>query len=77
MESLIDFMRIIGEHVEPTHQVHICRDAADDYLLALAIEAHANYLVTGDQDLLVLHNIGDCQIVDVVAFEHKISRTRL
>lgn len=44
--------------------------------LALAIEAHANYLVTGDQDLLVLHNIGDCQIVDVVAFEHKISRTR-
>ncbi len=30
-----------------------CRDPDDDYLLALAVDRHA-YLITGDQDLLVL-----------------------
>ena len=69
VESLIEFMQIIGESFEPTQDVKLCRDEADDYLLALAIEAHAHYLVTGDQDLLVLHGIGTCRIVDAVTFE--------
>ncbi|MCR5140800.1 MAG: putative toxin-antitoxin system toxin component, PIN family [Bacteroidaceae bacterium] len=63
VESLIDFMQIIGEAFKPTQQVRLCRDAADDYLLALAIEARAHYLVTGDQDLLELKKnkyLSDC-----------------
>ena len=44
VESLIEFMQLIGEVFEPQQQVAICRDEADDYLLALAIEAKANYL---------------------------------
>lgn len=32
----------------------ICRDAKDDYLLALLQHSKANFLVTGDNDLLVL-----------------------
>ena len=44
----------------------------DDYLLALAIEAHAHYLVTGDQDLLVLQEIGTCRIIDAATFERTI-----
>jgi len=72
VESLIEFMQIIGESFEPTQDVKLCRDEADDYLLALAIEAHAHYLVTGDQDLLVLHEIGTCRIVDAVTFEKQL-----
>ena len=72
VESLIEFMQIIGERFEPTQEVKLCRDEADDYLLALAIEAHAHYLVTGDQDLLVLHEIGTCRIVDTVTFEKQL-----
>lgn len=72
VESLIDFMQIIGEAFEPTQQVRLCRDAADDYLLALAIEARAHYLVTGDQDLLELKKINTCRIVDMVTFEQNI-----
>ena len=41
-------------------------------VLALAIEAKANYLVTGDQDLLVLQEIETCRIVDAVTFEQSI-----
>lgn len=73
VESLIDFMQIIGETIEPQQSVKICRDAADDYLLALAAEAKADYLVTGDDDLLVIKEIGACQIVDVSTFEQIIS----
>jgi predicted nucleic acid-binding protein len=38
-------------------------------LLALAIAAKADYLVTGDYDLLVLNAIEGCQIVNVETFE--------
>ncbi len=69
VDSLIEFMRIIGEHFEPQQIVRLCRDEADDYLLSLAMESHAHFLVTGDQDLLVLGKVGSCRIVDVVTFE--------
>ena len=32
----------------------VCRDPDDDAILATALAAEADYLVTGDQDLLVL-----------------------
>ena len=72
VESLIEFLQIIGESFEPTQTVKLCRDEADDYLLALAIEAHAHYLVTGDQDLLVLQEVETCRIVDATTFERTI-----
>lgn len=72
VESLIEFMQLIGEVFEPTQQVSLCRDKSDDYLLALAIEAKANYLVTGDQDLLILQEIGTCRIVDAASFERNL-----
>ena len=72
VESLIEFLQIIGEPFEPTQTVKLCRDEADDYLLALAIEANAHYLVTGDQDLLVLQEVGTCRIVDAATFERTI-----
>jgi uncharacterized protein len=34
--------------------VSVCRDAKDDYLVALLVQARASYLITGDNDLLVL-----------------------
>lgn len=72
VDSLIEFMELIGERFEPRQKVQICRDSADDYLLALAIESHAHYLVTGDQDLLVIKKIKNCRIVDVTTFEKEI-----
>lgn len=66
-------MLLISEHFKPRKQVQLCRDAADDYLLALAIEAKAHYLVTGDQDLLVLKAVEKCQIVDANSFQRVIS----
>jgi putative PIN family toxin of toxin-antitoxin system len=49
------------------------RDPDDDYLLALAIELRA-YLITGDQDLLVLGN--DLPILTPAQFAIKLRETR-
>lgn len=72
VESLLEFLQLIGETINPKQIVQLCRDKADNYLLALAIEANANYLVTGDQDLLVLKEIQNCRIVDVAEFEQVV-----
>lgn len=43
--------------------VKFCRDAKDDYLLALAKDAEADFLITGDKDLLVLKTFAKTQII--------------
>lgn len=74
VESLIDFMQLIGESFKPRQNVQLCRDEADDYLLALALEAKAHYLVTGDQDLLILKEVGTCRIVTASSFEEEMNK---
>jgi len=47
----------------------ICRDANDDYVLACAAEAKADFLVTGDDDLLTLASYGKTKIIRPRDFE--------
>ena len=49
-----------------------CRDPKDDYLLELAVQSKAIYLVSGDSDLLEMGTIGDCRIMTVKQFEQEI-----
>jgi hypothetical protein len=37
-------------------RVTVCRDLKDNYLLALARDSNANFLITGDKDLLEIKN---------------------
>jgi putative PIN family toxin of toxin-antitoxin system len=46
----------------------VSRDRKDDYLLTYAILSHADYLVTGDKDLLILERIDDLLIVTPAEF---------
>lgn len=45
-------------------EVNACRDAKDNFLLALAQDAGADFLVTKDDDLLVLGTFGKTRIID-------------
>ncbi len=52
----------------------VCRDPDDDQILATALAALAECIVTGDKDLLVLHSYQDIEIVspsDFADFETK------
>lgn len=69
VKSLISFLRLRCVMVEPACNVRMCRDAADDYLLSLARASRAQFLVTGDKDLLVIGKFETCRIVDPTSFE--------
>jgi uncharacterized protein len=53
----------IGEIIESKSIVSACRDPKDNYLLALAKDGNADFLITGDRDLLVLERFDLTQIV--------------
>ena len=54
-EDLLDLLVSGTFWFEPAVGVTDCRDAADNKYLELAIAAMARTIVSGDQDLLVLH----------------------
>ena len=70
VEELLEFLSSMGEMVIlPDVVPDRCRDCKDDYLLELAMLSQADFLITGDNDLLVLQTIGDCQIVTAAEFD--------
>jgi uncharacterized protein len=52
----------------------VTRDPKDDYLLAYALVGQADYLVTGDKDLLVLGQVEDTKIVTARDFSMVVTR---
>jgi putative PIN family toxin of toxin-antitoxin system len=48
---------------------NICRDPNDDMIIACAIDAAADYIVTGDEDLLILKRYKDIAIINPRNFE--------
>jgi putative PIN family toxin of toxin-antitoxin system len=44
-------------------ELHVCRDPKDDKFLDVASAGNANYLITGDADLLDLNPFGDMPIL--------------
>ena len=66
--ALIDLIEEYGEIVKINSQVQICRDTKDNFLLALAKEGKADYLVTGDKDLLILESFEKTKITNLTDF---------
>lgn len=52
----------------------LCRDPADDKFIACAVEGRADYIVTGDSDLLDLKTYEGVEIVTVESFLKILSR---
>jgi putative PIN family toxin of toxin-antitoxin system len=57
-----------SELVEINEPVIACRDSKDDKFLELAVNGKADYLISGDRDLLVLHPFRDIPIITPAAF---------
>ena len=49
--------------VEIIQPIHACRDSKDDKFLEVAINGSANFILTGDRDLLALHPFHDIPIL--------------
>jgi hypothetical protein len=58
--------------IETTSNIEICRDFKDNFLLNLAIDSKADFLVTGDNDLLELKKIEKTKILTIRELKEKI-----
>ncbi|GAB6062547.1 putative toxin-antitoxin system toxin component, PIN family [Deferrisoma palaeochoriense] len=65
-----DILRGCSELLPPIPEPipRVVRDPKDDYLLAHAVVARADALVTGDRDLLALSGVAPCRILSPARF---------
>jgi len=56
--------------IKPDCKINDCRDIKDNFLLELAISSHCDYLITGDNDLLVLDPYRNIRIITASEFEN-------
>lgn len=63
MEEMLSALKDYIELITVTTKVKVCRDPKDDFLLALAKDGNADFLVTGDLDLLDLQTFDKTKIV--------------
>lgn len=57
-----------AEKINPLSDIKLCLDPKDDYLLNLAVDGDADFLFTGDYDLLVLKRIEKTEITTFSKF---------
>ncbi|NBC58165.1 MAG: putative toxin-antitoxin system toxin component, PIN family [Bacteroidetes bacterium] len=67
--KLIKHFDKYGILIKVTSDINICRDKKDNFLLNLAKDSNAEFLVTGDYDLLVLEKIDNTQIITFENFK--------
>jgi putative PIN family toxin of toxin-antitoxin system len=64
LERTIAEVRQLAELIDPPPlERPVCRDSTDDHVLALALSANADMVVSGDDDLLVLRSFANIPIV--------------
>ncbi len=67
-ETFLDELLGLLKFVEITAQIDECRDPKDNKYLELAISGEADSIVTGDEDLLVLHPFRQIPIIRIQTF---------
>lgn len=67
-KELAYFLQTKAKFVTPIESISICREPEDDHILACAVEAKADSIVTGDKDLLVLNPFRDISILTPAKF---------
>lgn len=65
IKRLTQVINTHGVLVSVTTDIKKCRDPKDNFLLNLAIDSQADYLVTGDNDLLEIKSIGITKILTI------------
>lgn len=69
--SLIELIEEYGEIIKVKSRVDICWDKEDNFLLSLAKDGKADYLITGDKDLLVIDNFEKTTMISLTDFLEK------
>lgn len=68
IEELLETIDEYADFVKVQTQIEICRDPKDNFLLSLSVDGKADYLLTGDKDLLELTKFGETTIITISDF---------
>jgi len=66
--ALLEIIQRKAIFVEVISEVAVCRDYKDNFLLSLAKDAKADFILTGDNDLLVLNPFEETSIITINTF---------
>ncbi len=68
LENMLSAFEPFIDLVEIKSTIVVCRDTKDNFLLALAKDGKADYLLTGDNDLLDLEKFDKTKIITITNF---------
>ena len=74
LQTYIDFVEESSIIIDTTSVVTICRDKKDNFLLALARDAKADFLISRDPDLLDLEKFENTLIITLQQFLEIINK---
>jgi len=72
IEHLLHAFENFGILIKVTCKIELCRDYKDNFLLNLAVDSKAEYLATGDKDLLEIKNIEKTKILTIRELKEKL-----
>lgn len=75
-DSLDEMLNIFDPFIDLVtvkSKVKLCRDPQDDFLISLAKDGKADYLITGDKDLLSIGEFEEFEVVTLSRFLGKIN----
>jgi len=68
-KMVFDLIERYADYVIVSSNVDLCRDDKDNFLLSLAKDSDADFLITGDKDLLVIKKFEDTMIVTIAEYQ--------
>jgi putative PIN family toxin of toxin-antitoxin system len=68
IEELLETIQQYSDFVDVKSKIELCRDPKDNFLLSLAKDSKANYLITGDKDLLELKTLEKTKILTITEY---------
>ena len=68
IESILETIEEYAVFINIETKIETCRDPKDNFLLSLSIDGNADYLLTGDKDLLDLKKFGETTIIIISDF---------
>lgn len=68
IEVIIETIQEYADCVKVQTKIEVCRDTKDNFLLSLSVDGNADFLLTGDKDLLQLRKFGETAIITISDF---------
>ncbi len=69
LTMLLELIEHYADFISINSNVKVCLDENDNFLLSLAKDSSANYLITGDNDLLVLNQFEKTRIITIAEYK--------